>query len=886
MALESVSTFINNLCVDNDRSSIEVELKLLLDNRIKTPNFILNLESYGLSYILNLLTYSKSIGDLKVEQTINFIHTFASYNDGMYIKQLVFVDGVQNKLKKNYYIKKSMIQPIYMVSNTNTPSYKLGVCMETKTENNDNLEFNIVRFRNRNSIVFYDIPEWRLDITYVKESSMSDINILTKMKDDTFANKLCNMDWTNASKIEVEFEYIGHVNKFNISNILDIDSIINSAVQSTQFFKNINISKTYIDCICEIASILKPNILHKFQNGYFGLKQMGSNPIELTKKEYQLNIIPNINNFIITEKIDGIRSMILLYPSLGECYIINNKNKQGIYMIQINVDPNIDLVILDSEEINNIFYVFDILHMTGIVHTSNIYLHTMQFIERKAYMLQIINKYDFLYNKHYEELSLEHFHEQFEAFYNTAMELPYEIDGLIIFEKNKPYNTMLQYKWKPIMTIDFVAKKCPPSMLGINPYVIKENKILYLLFCGAKNTDLNKLGISLFKEYVHIFNNIDCNIFQNKQYVKDSYFPIQFAPSANPLAYLFWTDQTNLNGKIVELTRVKDNWKLIKIRTDRDADMKRKTYYGNYFKYAELIWMNLQSPLTMTELCNVTKRNTYFQEDSKVHIITRKFNNFVKLAIINQCTNQIKSPTYVIDLAAGKGQDLKKYIDCGFKKILMIDNDIDALTEVVNRKYIHIKNSHTMPSIYTCNIDLLKSYKVNIETIKNKGINVYSIPFIVCNLALHYLIPNKQKIQNFCNLINKLLNNKGIFTFTAFNAEKILNLLKNKKSWELLDPDTNKVIYSIKKSFTDASVNKKIKVLLPFSNNQYYTETLINTDLLNGCFEKKKIKLINCGSFIDLEPQFKKKKPHFYKQLTDIDREYISLYSWYVYQKD
>jgi hypothetical protein len=323
MALESVSTFINNLCVDNDRSSIEVELKLLLDNRIKTPNFILNLESYGLSYILNLLTYSKSIGDLKVEQTINFIHTFASYNDGMYIKQLVFVDGVQNKLKKNYYIKKSMIQPIYMVSNTNTPSYKLGVCMETKTENNDNLEFNIVRFRNRNSIVFYDIPEWRLDITYVKESSMSDINILTKMKDDTFANKLCNMDWTNASKIEVEFEYIGHVNKFNISNILDIDSIINSAVQSTQFFKNINISKTYIDCICEIASILKPNILHKFQNGYFGLKQMGSNPIELTKKEYQLNIIPNINNFIITEKIDGIRSMILLYPSLGECYIIN-----------------------------------------------------------------------------------------------------------------------------------------------------------------------------------------------------------------------------------------------------------------------------------------------------------------------------------------------------------------------------------------------------------------------------------------------------------------------------------------------------------------------------------------------------------------------------------
>lgn len=31
--------------------------------------------------------------------------------------------------------------------------------------------------------------------------------------------------------------------------------------------------------------------------------------------------------------------------------------------------------------------------------------------------------------------------------------------------------------------------------------------------------------------------------------------------------------------------------------------------------------------------------------------------------------------------------------------------------------------------------------------------------------------------------------------------------------------------------------------------------------------------------------KFKKTKPHFYKELTDIDNEYISLYNFYVFNK-
>ena len=68
-------------------------------------------------------------------------------------------------------------------------------------------------------------------------------------------------------------------------------------------------------------------------------------------------------------------------------------------------------------------------------------------------------------------------------------------------------------------------------------------------------------------------------------------------------------------------------------------------------------------------------------------------------------------------------------------------------------------------------------------------------------------------------------------------------------------------------------------------DGQYYTENLINYDLLNEQLNKKKIKLINHGSFDTFLDDFDANKNHFSKQLRTIDKEYISLYHFYVYKK-
>ena len=74
--------------------------------------------------------------------------------------------------------------------------------------------------------------------------------------------------------------------------------------------------------------------------------------------------------------------------------------------------------------------------------------------------------------------------------------------------------------------------------------------------------------------------------------------------------------------------------------------------------------------------------------------------------------------------------------------------------------------------------------------------------------------------------------------------------------------------------------------MLPFSDNEYYTESLINTETLNAELEKKKIKLIATGGFETYFDKFAKDKPYFSQQLTDTDRKFISLYQYCVYHKN
>ena len=143
-------------------------------------------------------------------------------------------------------------------------------------------------------------------------------------------------------------------------------------------------------------------------------------------------------------------------------------------------------------------------------------------------------------------------------------------------------------------------------------------------------------------------------------------------------------------------------------------------------------------------------------------------------------------------------------------------------------------------------------------------------------------------MNNFANMLNNILDAGGIFIFTAFDGEKVFNVLaENTGKWERYD-EAGKLIYSIRQKYTGATftgTNQKIDVLLPFSGGEYYTENLINVKALNEILAKKKINLIASDSFNIYMDKFSQDRGQYFSKLSNYDKEYCAFYHFYVYHK-
>ncbi len=121
-------------------------------------------------------------------------------------------------------------------------------------------------------------------------------------------------------------------------------------------------------------------------------------------------------------------------------------------------------------------------------------------------------------------------------------------------------------------------------------------------------------------------------------------------------------------------------------------------------------------------------------------------------------------------------------------------------------------------------------------------------------------------------MISASLVSDGHFLMTAFDGQKIIDLLKE-KDWET-------DIYSIKKQYKSNLLQthgQKISVKLPFSPEPY-DEYLINISWIADKFKMLKMSLIKTGSFSEYLPKY-------HKKLSTDDEKFVSLYSYYIFKK-
>lgn len=795
-----------------------------------------------------------------IDQSLNTIEMRSDkklkYGNVNYYKKIKFNNG--KKVGNPEFIKKTLLNRRVNPA----MDYKLVLCKEEVIEKINTDDSQVFRVKLRNS---FSCNDWRYDFTLSKsidKQTMTDIN---KLRDElkkmlfpiTSENFIENAPFEHSDEYEFEMEYIGDKDKMRPSKLMEFEELL------AKVDPNIYVKTEMDEVIEDLARVIKYRRLGGIRKN-LSIKVLTNNPITLDKRTYWNDVYPDVNQYYICDKTDGIHCMVWIKPGADEAIVITDKIEAKIPLEKSSVIKG-DIVI-DGEWVDGkVVYPFDLLVYEGNNITGN------KFSDRLAKFAQAIKPLGkFAKEKNFEKISKTSLSQMIKKHWKPNQTKPYSIDGLIFTPADGKYYDMKIYKWKPMshLTIDFLIKKAPKQLLGTQPYISQKGLHLYLLFVGISSNMMDMLGLRKIPCYRDLFPEIENT---------KMYFPIQFSPSDEPYTYIYYSKE-NLDGQIGEFgyNVDKHEWKLLRIRTDRLEDMRLGNYYGNDYRIAEFTWRQYYNPIDVDYLTKPT--GGYFKVSSDEHKPARAFGSFVKSKIMDR----YRGENWLIDLASGKGQDLFRVADLKIKNALFIDNDIDALDELNYRKF-GLHKTHSKLNINVLHADLNDNYRINVDKIMQFGIPPSGVNAVMCNLAIHYMIESDSALTNFIELISNILAPGGIFTFTTFNGQAVFDLLKSlpkgQKEWVAYDGEVKK--YAIKKVYSSGTFQKngqKIEVMLPFSDGEYMSEYLVNIDHVIRQFSRHGYKVEFNTSYSRMLRKFEAENKTMYQRMSDADKKWMGLY--------
>jgi SAM-dependent methyltransferase len=603
-----------------------------------------------------------------------------------------------------------------------------------------------------------------------------------------------------------------------------------------------------------------------------GFKQLGNNAKPLSKKIYIDKVLPNIQDYIVTEKADGLRSFLMIGETVK--YI----TAEATQYLDIKWSSGGEYI-FDCEYVNNTLLIFDVIVYNDINVSGEPFhdrlTHLLEFqkllLEKKITQIKV-KEFHLLNTSNYQKTIMNLY-----MMYTSKKKTLYSIDGLIFIEKTQNYNNTQNLKWKPaeFLTIDFLAIK-DRSQKDPNKYI---------LLNGIQPEWATKFGFDIDSPKFDMIKEIKHN---------DKYMPVPFYNSLKPNLYHYTVTKDHYTNKnkedlhmhIIELSLDKNmNWIFHRIRKDRDPELKNGSYFGNNYKVAETVLMSILNPLSIKDLVsnyNTLIKDMYFHKQDQSYNEVKKFNNYVKNLLI-----QRYKYNDVIELGSGRGGDLHKYAFANIKNLLMLEYDINAIDETIERKY----NILTKPYNKGCNLvvlqmDLNANYKGNIKSIEESMKNsddfvnnktMYqkgSTSTIICHFAMHYFMTTANSTKNIVQFIAHYLKPGGSFVMTVFDGKRVFELLKqNGGKWET--PEKKYMIEYIGKQpniFT--GFGHMINVLLPLSNKPYM-EPLIDLFQLDKIFKPYSISRVEDKNFdIMLTGQ----------NIDQNDTKFISLYKYVIYR--
>ena len=558
-------------------------------------------------------------------------------------------------------------------------------------------------------------------------------------------------------------------------------------------------------------------------------------------------MFPNIEDFVITPKADGIRCLAMI--TNNECKIIDSKSQ---FVVNLHNDDE-GVTIVDAELMGTKkkpqIMPFDVV-VYGDQNMRQLGFETRR--EKLSDVRTLLGNYAGP-KKPFKRLTKSNYGKVLKKVFEKKWKFP--IDGAILVEAKKhedtSYVNTTAYKIKPNPTIDFLVMKVPATLYGKSPYLIRKGMTPYILFCGVNYTRFRDMGMTFIPGYNKIFP---------KTSRRDKYFPIQFSPPDFRRAYIYYhNEEEDIHGKVVEFTYsipegktvIDGFWVIEKIRNDRQVEVERGGYFGNDFKVALTNWENLSNPITQEFLENPLQES-YFKAQRKTEYIGfNSFCNYVKSVQIRH----LRSMKWVVDLASGRGGDLLKYAHHNIKNVLFVEADKTAIQELQDRKR---KAKMIKYQSFVLEADLNQPFIKTQRALKNFDLPSTGVDAAVCNFAIHYMTSTKKDMDNFIKLVSGIIKSGGRFSFTVLDGVRTHRLLERQKIGkdEKLDifdsargaesegsesDDGALLKYSIHRKYGGKKFQRfkqKIGLVLPFTAGEYYEEILVDVEHLIQQFEK------------------------------------------------
>ncbi len=756
------------------------------------------------------------------------------------------------------------------------------------------------------------LASWRFDFTLTSE--LTNLTAFVKTRDVMFAPNITADNYVEIAPFaapevgrtahEFEVEWIGS----DAPTSADIYTVLDF-VRETGGFKYSQ-SAEYQAAVFDVAKLLYPPGKAEPFRARLGLKHLTSPPISLDKATWFSTVLPNITKFVGTIKADGVgvvghvsepalrASAIATRPKVagseppttGSELRIIGADLTKHAMKRTHDRPTIYL----AELVNGTQYVFDVYMLDG----KNL-LSTAEIAVRIKYIPEVVAMVNGP-----DTPAAPKTYTAFTTDYGAELKrlwdqkYPFPVDGIIFGDR---------YKWKPTnkLTIDFLTMRAPASILGRPPHVVKPGYVLYFLFCGINKTQEGTYRIHPIEGYGEIFRG---RTFYD-------YYPIQFAPPSAPTAYMYYRsiaddEKETVHGRICEYrweagpdgggrgqpevastpSLTAGRWHFERIRVDRDVEIARGSYFGNAIAVANSNWNIIQDPLTFDMLRMAPEdadvHTPYFGETDERYKPANAFSSFVK----NESLRAFRNLSWVVDLAAGRGADIGRWGRAGIKNALCVDNDADALRELVTRAAGNQRrDSNFKTVIYThrANLNddattLMREIRATFPQFPADG-----APLVACNMAIHYMCASDVSINNFVHLVERLCAVGGHFVFTCMNGARVFEQIGTSDRLDFYDETTLK--YSVVRAYPKGAkfhnFGQVVQPLLACAGGQYRDEFLVNIDYVVRMFKARGFKLIDQARFDSLLEAYSIDNLKGYDRMTDADFSNVGLYDYVVLQR-